>query len=156
MEARGLRFDLLVDYDTALSCEAFHIDAADPYLEKGTDSEGFPCLPLLPRAMSEGDSDNQNPRSEKVRQVCCRCRTADDWSLRTGRQPEGPLRRTGQFTRHIVCHDPEERKDGPLLTPIMKPHCSTGPQYGRTAENSATSDPSLTLARCRPPRRLYL
>lgn len=96
MKARGLRLDVLGDYDTALSCMAFHRDAADPYLENGSDYEGFRCLPLRPRAMSEEDSDRQNPRSKKVRQVCCRCRTADDWSLRTGRQPEGPVRRTGQ------------------------------------------------------------
>ena len=30
MTARGLRLDLLGDYDTALSCKAFHIDVADP------------------------------------------------------------------------------------------------------------------------------
>lgn len=30
MTARGLRLDLLGDYDTALSCKAFHMDVADP------------------------------------------------------------------------------------------------------------------------------
>lgn len=46
MTARGLRLDLLGDYDTALSCKAFHIDVADPYLENGSDYEGFHRLPL--------------------------------------------------------------------------------------------------------------
>lgn len=46
MNARGLWFDLFGDHDTALSCKAFHIDVADPYLENGSDYEGFHCLPL--------------------------------------------------------------------------------------------------------------
>lgn len=109
MKARGLRLDLLDDYDTALSCKEYHIDVADPYLENGSDYEGFRCLLLRPRAMSEEDSDRQNPRSKKVRQVCCRCRTADDWSMQTGRQPEGPLRRTGQAP-DTLCATTRKRK----------------------------------------------
>ena len=46
MNARGLWFDLFGDYDTALSCKAFHIDVADPLLDTGSDSEGIHRLPL--------------------------------------------------------------------------------------------------------------
>ena len=102
MKARGLRLDLLGDYDTALSCMAFHRNAANPYLKNGSDYESFLCLPLLPRSMSEEDFDRQNPRSEKVRQVCCRCRTSDDWGLQTARQPAGPLRRRHRHPTHRV------------------------------------------------------
>ena len=34
MSARGMRIDAHSDSDTALSRKAFHIDAADPYLDK--------------------------------------------------------------------------------------------------------------------------
>ena len=96
--------------------------------------------------MSEEDYDRQNPRSEKVWQVYCRCRTADDWRLQTDRQPEGPLRRTAQAP-DTSCATTRKRKRWAPLTPIMKQRCSTGPQYGRTAESqcSASSDPSLRL-----------
>lgn len=96
MTARGLRLDLLGDHDTAFSCKAFHIDRQTHSLIMARTMRTSTAYRWKSRVMSEDDSDRQNPRSEKVRYVCCRCRTADDWSMRTGRQPEGPLRRTGQ------------------------------------------------------------
>lgn len=46
MKARGLWFDLLGDNDTALSCKAFHIDDARPFLNYGLDYENLHRLPL--------------------------------------------------------------------------------------------------------------
>lgn len=72
-------------------------------------------------------------------------------------QADNPKGHCGERDRHPIHRVPRPRRTiyGAPLTSIMLPYCSTGLQYGRTAERSATSDPYLTPARCGPPKRLY-
>lgn len=155
MNARGLWFDPLGDYNTALSCKAFHIDDADPFFNYGSDYENLHRLPLRPRAQYP----REIPTAKIHGAIKCDRYVADAVPLTIGDcgQPDNPKGYCGEQDRHPIHRVPRPRRtiDGPLLTPIMKQRCSTGPQYGRTAECSAASDPSLTPAKCRPPRRLY-
>lgn len=122
--ARGLWFDLFGDYDTALSCKAFHIDVADPYLENGSDYEGFHCLPLKIEGNVRG-----RLRPPKSTELCDRY-VADAVPLTIGvcGQADNPQGHSGERDRHPIHRvlRPQRIKDGPPLTPIMKPYCSTG------------------------------
>lgn len=147
MTARGLWFDPLGDYNTALSCKAFHIDDADPFFNYGSDYENLHRLPLRPRAQYP----REIPTAKIHGAIKCDRYVADAVPLTIGDcgQPDNPQDHCGEQDRHPIHPVPRPRRtiDGPLLTPSMKQRCSTGPQYGRTAESqcSASSDPSLRL-----------